>query len=130
MDHDHPFYKWVVLSNTHAGSLLASINAVGRADLAARASSVASVSELALAPANVSYLLWMLMGYLVVARCLVVFFGDSATYSADAHHNSVFCRLLAACGGVALSFDPFHLGGGAMWLIGWRVGAEASAVRC
>ena len=22
---------------------------------------------------------------------------------------------------VALSFDPFHLGGGALWLIGWRV---------
>ena len=27
MDHDHPFYKWVVLSNTTLGMLLASINA-------------------------------------------------------------------------------------------------------
>ena len=27
MDHDHPRYKWVVLSNTTLGTLLATINA-------------------------------------------------------------------------------------------------------
>ena len=27
MDHDHPFYKWIVLSNTTLGTLLATINA-------------------------------------------------------------------------------------------------------
>ena len=27
MDHDHPHYKWIVLSNTTLGILLASINA-------------------------------------------------------------------------------------------------------
>jgi hypothetical protein len=27
MDHDHPNYKWVVLSNTTLGTLLATINA-------------------------------------------------------------------------------------------------------
>ena len=27
VDHDHPFYKWVVLSNTTLGTLLATINA-------------------------------------------------------------------------------------------------------
>jgi hypothetical protein len=27
MDHDHPLYKWIVLSNTTLGILLAAINA-------------------------------------------------------------------------------------------------------
>ncbi|MDT5132269.1 MAG: hypothetical protein QOE41_1580, partial [Mycobacterium sp.] len=27
MDHDHPFYKWIALSNTTLGTLLATINA-------------------------------------------------------------------------------------------------------
>jgi hypothetical protein len=27
MDHDHPFYKWIVLSNTTLGMLLATVNA-------------------------------------------------------------------------------------------------------
>src|SRR6478735_6319735 len=66
MDHDHPLYKWVVLSNTTLGTLLATINA--------------------------SIVLIYNLGFVVF------------TFAA-----------------VALSFDPFHLGGGALWLIGWRV---------
>ena len=36
MDHDHPFYKWIVLSNTTLGTLLATINASIVLDLTAR----------------------------------------------------------------------------------------------
>lgn len=67
---DNPRYKWVALSNTTLGMLLATIN-----------SSIVIISLPAifngigldpLAPGNVSYLLWMLMGFLLVSAVLVV----------------------------------------------------------
>jgi hypothetical protein len=70
IDREHPKYKWIALSNTTLGALLASIN-----------SSIVLISLPAifrgiglnpLAPGNVSYLLWMLMGYLVATAVLVV----------------------------------------------------------
>src|SRR5215203_123529 len=69
----HPRYKWIVLTNTTLGMLIATIN-----------SSIVIISLPAifrgihldpLKPGNVSYLLWMLMGYLVVTAVLVVAFG-------------------------------------------------------
>src|SRR5256886_15216946 len=68
-DRDHPRYKWVALSNTTVGMLLATVN-----------SSIVIISLPAifngihldpLAPGNVSYLLWMLMGFLLVSAVLV-----------------------------------------------------------
>ena len=73
-----------------------------------------------LAPTNVSYLLWMLMGYLVVTAVLVVPFGRLGDmYGRVRIYNLGFVVFTLAA--VALSFDPFHLGGGAIWLIAWRV---------
>ncbi len=73
-----------------------------------------------LAPGNVSYLLWMLMGYLVVTAVLVVLFGRLGDiYGRVRIYNIGFGVFTVAA--VALSFDPFHLGRGALWLIGWRV---------
>src|SRR5256885_3078058 len=72
-DREHPRYKWVALSNTTLGMLLATIN-----------SSIVLISLPAifngihlnpLAPGNVSYLLWMLMGFLLVSAVLVVSLG-------------------------------------------------------
>ncbi len=60
MDHDHPFYKWVVLSNTTLGILLASINA--SIVLISLPAIFRGIGLNPLAPGNVSYLLWMLMG--------------------------------------------------------------------
>jgi MFS family permease len=118
MDHDHPLYKWVALSNTTLGTLLATIN-----------SSIVLISLPAifrgiglnpLAPGNVGYLLWMLMGYLVVTAVLVVLFGRLGDMFGRVRiYNLGFVVFTLAA--VALSFDPFHLDGGAMWLIGWRV---------
>ncbi len=112
------FYKWVVLSNTTLGMLLASINA--SIVLISLPAIFRGIGLNPLAPANVSYLLWMLMGYLVVTAVLVVFFGRlgdmygrvRSTTSASSFSRSRRLRL---------SFDPFHLDGGAMWLIAWRV---------
>jgi MFS family permease len=118
MDRDHPNYKWVALSNTTLGTLLATIN-----------SSIVLISLPAifrgiglnpLAPRNVSYLLWMLMGYLVVTAVMVVFFGRLGDIFGRVRiYNLGFVVFTLAA--VALSFDPFHLGNGALWLIGWRV---------
>ncbi len=118
MDHDHPFYKWIVLSNTTLGMLLASINA--SIVLISLPAIFRGIGLNPLAPANVSYLLWMLMGYLVVTAVLVVFFGRLGDMFGRVRiYNLGFAVFTLAA--IALSFDPFHLGGGAVWLIVWRV---------
>ena len=73
-----------------------------------------------LAPGNIFYLLWMIMGYRLVQAVLVVtlgrlgdMFGRVKTY------NLGFVVFTAAS--VLLSFDPFQGGHGALWLIGWRL---------
>ncbi len=115
MDHQ---YKWVALSNTTLGALLASIN-----------SSIVLVSLPAifrgiglnpLAPGNVSYLLWMLMGYLVATAVLVVPLGRLGDIFGRVRIYTLGFVVFTVAA-IALSFDPFHLGGGAVWLIGWRV---------
>ena len=118
MDHDHPFYKWIVLSNTTLGTLLATINA--SIVLISLPAIFRGIGLNPLAPGNVSYLLWMLMGYLVVTAVLVVPFGRLGDMFGRVRiYNLGFVVFTVAA--VALSFDPFHLGGGALWLIGWRV---------
>ena len=118
MDHDHPRYKWVVLSNTTLGILLASINA--SIVLISLPAIFRGIGLNPLSPGNVGYLLWMLMGYLVVTAVLVVPFGRLGDmYGRVRIYNIGFVVFTFAA--IALSFDPFHLGGGAVWLIGWRV---------
>src|SRR6201988_4387436 len=118
MDHDHPSYKWIALSNTTLGTLLATINA--SIVLISLPAIFRGIGLNPLAPGNVSYLLWMLMGYLVVTAVLVVLFGRLGDmYGRVRIYNLGFIVFPIAA--IALSFDPFHLGGGAMWLIGWRV---------
>src|SRR6476659_4844281 len=118
IDHEHPGYKWIVLSNTTLGILLASINA--SIVLISLPAIFRGIGLNPLAPANVGYLLWMLMGYLVVTAVLVVFFGRLGDMFGRVRiYNLGFAVFTFAA--IALSFDPFHLGPGALWLIGWRV---------
>jgi len=73
-----------------------------------------------LTPGNVSYLLWMLMGYLVVSAVLVVTLGRLGDiYGRVRMYNLGFT--VFALGALALPFDPMSGAGGALWLIGWRV---------
>src|ERR1700757_282685 len=117
-DRDHPRYKWVALSNTTLGTLLATVNA--SIVLISLPAIFRGIGLNPLAPANVSYLLWMLMGYLVVTAVLVVLFGRLGDMFGRVRiYNIGFVVFTVAA--VALSFDPFHLDGGALWLIGWRV---------
>ncbi|WP_157546322.1 MFS transporter [Mycobacterium sp. IS-1742] len=117
-DRDHPRYKWVVLSNTTLGMLLATVN-----------SSIVLISLPAifrgiglnpLQPANVTYLLWLLMGYMVVTAVLVVLFGRLGDMFGRVRIYNLGFVVFTLCA-VALSFQPFDLDAGAWWLIGWRV---------
>ncbi|MGI8880467.1 MAG: MFS transporter [Jatrophihabitans sp.] len=73
-----------------------------------------------LAPGNVSYLLWMLMGFLVVTAVLVVSLGRLGDiYGRVRIYTSGFVVFTIAS--IALAVDPLTQGGGAMWLILWRV---------
>src|ERR1700754_3048527 len=116
--HDHPYYKWIALSNTTLGTLLATINA--SIVLLSLPAIFRGIGLNPLAPGNVSYLLWMLMGYLVVTAVLVVLFGRLGDMFGRVRiYNLGFVVFTVAA--IALSVDPFHLGGGAVWLIAWRV---------
>jgi MFS family permease len=118
VDHEHPHYKWVVLSNTTLGTLLATVNA--SIVLISLPAIFRGIGLNPLAPGNVSYLLWMLMGYLVVTAVLVVPFGRLGDMFGRVRiYNVGFVVFTLAA--IALSFDPFDLGGGAVWLIAWRV---------
>lgn len=117
-DRDHPHYKWVALSNTTLGMLLAMINA--SIVLISLPAIFRGIGLDPLAPANIGFLLWMLMGYLVVTAVLVVFVGRLGDMFGRVRiYNFGFAVFTVAA--IALSFDPFHLGSGALWLIGWRV---------
>ncbi len=117
-DKDHPHYKWVALSNTTLGMLMATIN-----------SSIVLISLPAifkgiklnpLDPGNTSYLLWMLMGFMLVTAVVVVGFGRLGDmYGRVKIYNLGFVIFTIAA--IALSLDPFQSGAGAMWLILWRV---------
>jgi MFS family permease len=73
-----------------------------------------------LAPGNVSYLLWMIMGYRLVQAVLVVTVGRLGDmFGRVKIYNAGFVVFTVAS--ILLSFDPFHGSGGALWLIGWRV---------
>src|SRR5213082_199364 len=73
-----------------------------------------------LEPGNVSYLLWMLMGYMLVTAVLVVTLGRLGDmYGRVRIYNAGFALFTVTS--IALSLDPFSGGRGALWLIGWRV---------
>jgi len=65
-----PAYKWIALSNTTIGMLLATVNATSI--LIAMPVIFRGIDINPLDPANFSYLLWLLMGYMVVSAVLVV----------------------------------------------------------
>ena len=117
-DVDHPRYRWVALSNTTLGMLLATLN-----------SSVVLISLPAifrgigldpLAPENIGYLLWMIMGFLLVSAVLVVTLGRLGdTLGRVRMYNLGFVVFTAAS--VALALTPGRGSFAALWIIGWRV---------
>ena len=111
-------YKWLALSNTTLGMLAATVN--GSIVIISLPAIFRGIHLNPLTPGNVSYLLWMLMGYLVVSAVLVVTLGRLGDiYGRVRMYNLGFAVFGLAA--LALPFDPLSGAGGALWLIGWRV---------
>jgi MFS family permease len=111
-------YKWLALSNTTLGMLAATVNA--SIVIIALPAIFRGINLNPLTPSNVSYLLWMLMGYLVVSAVLVVTLGRLGDiFGRVRMYNLGFA--VFALGALALPFDPFTGPAGALWLIGWRI---------
>jgi MFS family permease len=115
----HPSrYKWIALSNTTLGMLMATINS--SITLIALPDIFRGIGLNPLAPGNVSYLLWMLMGFLVVTAVLVVTFGRIGDM-----YGRVKMYILGfavfTVGSILLSVVWMHGASGASYLIVMRV---------
>jgi MFS family permease len=111
-------YKWVALANTTAGMFMAALD--GSIVIIALPAIFRGIGLDPLAPGNIFYLLWMIMGYRLVQAVLVVTLGRLGDmFGRVKIYNAGFVVFTVAS--VLLSFDPFRAGGGALWLIGWRV---------
>jgi len=111
-------YKWVVLSNTTLAMLLATIDA--SIMLVAMPDVFRGIRLDPLAPGNSFYLLWMILGFLVVTSVLVVSFGRLGDiYGRVRMYTLGFVIFTVAS--LLLSIDWMHGRGGADWLIGFRV---------
>jgi MFS family permease len=111
-------YKWVALANTTASMFMASLD--GSIVIIALPAIFRGIHLDPLSSGNISYLLWMIMGYRLVQAVLVVTVGRLGDmYGRVKIYNAGFVVFTVAS--ILLSFDPFLGGGGADWLIGWRV---------
>jgi MFS family permease len=111
-------YKWVALANTTAAVFMSQLD--GSIVIIALPAIFRGIHLNPLAPANIAYLLWMIMGYRLVQAVLVVTVGRLGDMFGRVRiYNAGFVVFTVAS--VLLSFDPFDGGRGALWLIGWRV---------
>ena len=111
-------YKWVALSNTTMAVFMSALD--GSIVIIALPAIFRGIHLDPLAPGNISYLLWMIMGYRLVQAVLVVTLGRLGDMFGRVRiYNAGFAVFTFAS--ILLSFDPFLGGPGAMWLIGWRV---------
>jgi MFS family permease len=110
-------YKWVALSNTTLSMTMATIDA--SIVIVAMPAIFRGIHLNPLTPGNVTYLLWMIIGYLLVQSVLVVTLGRLGDmFGRVKIYNLGFVVFTAAS--VALSLDPMTGPGGALWLIAWR----------
>jgi MFS family permease len=111
-------YKWVALTNTTAAVFMSALD--GSIVIIALPAIFRGIHLNPLAPGNVFYLLWMIMGYRLVQAVLVVTVGRLGDmYGRVKIYNAGFAVFTAAS--ILLSFDPFSGARAALWLIGWRV---------
>jgi MFS family permease len=110
-------YAWVALANTTAAIFMAALD--GSIVIIALPAIFRGINLDPLSPGNISYLLWMIMGYRLVQAVLVVNLGRLGDiFGRVRMYNQGFVVFTVAS--VLLSFDPFHGTHGALWLIGWR----------
>ena len=113
-----PRYRWIALSNTTLSMTMATIDA--SIVIIAMPAIFRGIKLDPLAPGNVSYLLWMIIGYLLVTAVAVVTLGRLGDiYGRVRIYNLGFVVFTLAS--IALSLDPLTGSGGALWLIGFRL---------
>ena len=113
-----PHYKWIALSNTTLGVLMATINQ--SIVLIALPDIFRGIGLNPLSPGNTSYLLWMFMGFLVVSAVLVVSFGRLGDmFGRVRMYNMGFAIFSVAS--IFLAVTWMHGSSAALWLIVWRV---------
>jgi MFS family permease len=112
-------YKWVALSNTTLGMLIATINA--SILLIALPDIFRGIRIDPLAPGNTSYLLWLILGFIVVMAVLLVSLGRLGDmYGRVRMFNLGFAVFTVFS--ILLSVTWMHGAEGALWLILMRVG--------
>jgi MFS family permease len=117
-------YKWVALSNTTLGMLIATINA--SILLIALPDIFRGIHIDPLAPGNTSYLLWMILGFMVVMAVLLVSLGRLGDmYGRVRMFNLGFAVFTVFS--ILLSVTWMSGGEGAIWLISMRVGQGIGA---
>jgi MFS family permease len=111
-------YKWIALSNTTLAMLLATIDA--SIMLVAMPDVFRGIHLDPLAPGNSFYLLWMILGFLVVTSVLVVSLGRLGDlYGRVRMYTLGF--LIFTVASLLLSVDWLHGRAGADWLIVFRI---------
>jgi MFS family permease len=115
-------YKWIALSNTTLGVLMAMINQ--SIILIALPNVFRGIHLDPLQPANTGYLLWMMMGSFVVTAVLVVSLGRLGDlYGRVRMYNLGFAVFTLFS--LLLSVSWMRGGAGALWLILMRIGQGA-----
>jgi len=111
-------YKWIALSNTTLGVLMATIN--GSIMLIALPDIFRGIGVNPLQPGNTGLLLWLLMGYLVVTAVLVVSFGRLGDMFGRVRMFNLGFAAFAAFS-ILLSLTWMHGTAAAWWLICMRI---------
>ena len=111
-------YKWVALSNTTLSMSMATIDA--SIVIIAMPAIFRGIHLNPLAPGNIVFVLWMIMGYLLVQSVLVVTLGRLGDMHGRVRiYNYGFVVFTIAS--IILSLDPLTGAAGALWLIGFRM---------
>jgi MFS family permease len=113
-----PRYRWVVLSNTTVAMLMATLNV--SSVMIAMPAIFRGIHLDPLGPGNFNYLLWMLMGYMVVTAVLVVNLGRLGDmFGRVRMYNLGF--LIFTLASILLSLVWATGAAGALYLIGMRM---------
>jgi MFS family permease len=111
-------YKWIALSNTTLGVLMVTINS--SILLIALPDIFRGIGLNPLLPGNTSYLLWLIMGFLVVTAVLVVSFGRIGDMFGRVRMYNLGFAVFTVFS-ILLSVTWMHGSAGALWLIVMRV---------
>ena len=112
-------YKWIALSNITLGTLMVFINQ--SIVLIALPAIFRGIHLNPLTPANTGYMLWMLMGFMVVLAVLLVTLGRVGDmFGRVKMYNLGFAVFTAFS--ILLSVTWLHGPGAAIWLIAMRIG--------